>query len=82
MKKDYCEKCKKYLIVQEHHILPQSTFGKTKETIKLCPNCHTDYHNSLGSKNLKNPDMEFHFEKFYRWLAGLSIVLLLVYFLF
>ncbi len=81
MKKAVCQKCLKYGIVEEHHILPKSTFGMG-ETFDLCPNCHTDYHEKLGSKNLKNDSMEFHFNAFFRWLSGLSIVFVLLYLLF
>lgn len=66
MKKDICVKCKQYTWVEEHHILPQSTFGENKETAYLCPNCHTDYHIYLGTENLKNPDMVFQLYTFYK----------------
>jgi predicted HNH restriction endonuclease len=81
MKKDYCRKCGKYGSVQEHHILPQSTFGKNNEKINLCPNCHADYHEQLGRNNLSNTSMEFHFEKFFKWISGLSIIVALIYYL-
>lgn len=77
MKKDFCEKCRKFTWIEFHHPLPKSVFGEG-ETCKLCSNCHTDYHQKLGGKNLKNDSMEFHLEKFFRWLAGLSIVLALI----
>lgn len=73
MKKDKCRKCGKYTYVEEHHPLPKNMFKGEGGTIPLCPNCHTEYHQKLGFKNLKNPSMEFHFEKFYRWLMGLAI---------
>jgi len=78
MKKGHCEKCKKYTYVAEHHILPKCEFGDG-ETVDLCSNCHTDYHQKLGFKNLKGNSMEFHYEKFLRWLTGLSIVLALIF---
>jgi predicted HNH restriction endonuclease len=81
MKKDYCAKCGKFGIIETHHILPLSTFGKNKELINLCPNCHKEYHEHLG-KDIKNPSMEFHLEKFFRWIFGLSIIGLLLYLLF
>ncbi len=75
MEKANCEKCGKYGWVHNHHILPKSDFGGEGDIVKLCPNCHADYHKKLGKKNLKGNSMEFHFEKFYRWLSGLSIIL-------
>jgi len=81
MKKAKCDKCHVYGNVHEHHILPLATFGENDQKIDLCPNCHTDYHDKLGSKNLKNDSMEFHFNAFFRWLSGLSIVALVVYLL-
>lgn len=77
MIKDRCQKCNQYTWIEEHHILPKSVFKGAGEKYKLCSNCHTDYHQKLGSKNLKNPSAEFHFEKFYRWIAGLTIVIIL-----
>ncbi len=82
MKKEYCQKCKKYGWVENHHILPKSDFGENDQTIKRCPNCHTDYHQKLGRKNLKGKSEEFHFRKFYKWLAGLSIALFLLFIIF
>jgi len=79
MKKDRCLKCNKYEFVQEHHILPTSTFGENDEKVKLCSNCHTEYHQILGSKGLKNPDAKFHLEKYYKWLYGLGVLTLLVW---
>jgi predicted HNH restriction endonuclease len=48
-----CQKCGGYFYVEDHHILPISVFGKNNETAKLCSNCHTDYHQYLGSDGLK-----------------------------
>jgi len=79
MKKDNCKKCKKLLFIEDHHILPQSTFGKNEHIDDLCPTCHTEYHQYLGTKDLKNENMEFHFEKYYRWLYGLGVLGLLVW---
>ncbi len=77
MKKDFCQKCGKYGWVEKHHVLPQCEFKGDGDIYKLCPNCHTDYHQKLGFKNLKNKSMEFHFYKFYRWLMGFSIILII-----
>jgi hypothetical protein len=81
MKKGYCRKCNQYGWIEEHHPLPISTFGEG-ETVKLCPNCHTDYHTQLGRKNLENDSVEYHYEKFYRWLFGVGIILILAIVLF
>jgi len=81
MIKGYCEKCKKFGLVEDHHILPLSTFGKNEEKIKLCPNCHSDYHNYFGRKNLKNPNIEFQLNSFFKWLYLLPVIGLLLYFL-
>jgi hypothetical protein len=82
MKFGTCEKCGKQSWLEEHHILPRSTFGENDQKIDLCPNCHTDYHQKLGSKGRKNPDMAFHFYFFDRWLYGLIGVMLLLVYLF
>lgn len=71
MKKDRCDKCGKFTYLFRHHILPQSTFGKGEEnegdTADLCGNCHTDYHQYLGKESLKNTDVKFHYNKYYKW---------------
>jgi hypothetical protein len=66
MKMGVCEKFGKFGWIDQHHILPISVFGSNKETSDLCPSCHRDYHNKLGTENLMNNSMEFHFNKFYR----------------
>ena len=84
MRKDKCRKCEEFIWVEEHHILPKATFGETEHTVWLCPNCHTDYHQKLGAKNLKNPDPQFHFDFYKKWYAGALGLLLLagLYWLF
>jgi len=79
MIKDKCQKCGKYEYVEDHHILPTSTFGKNNEIARLCSNCHTEYHQLLGNDNLKNPDVQFHFEKYLKWLCGLGVVAVLIW---
>ncbi|GEM_PF-2155314 len=77
MKKDMCQKCKKYTFVEKHHILPKSIFGEG-ETIYLCPTCHSEFHYEvLGVENAKNTDMVFHIYTFRKWLCGLSIFAIL-----
>jgi len=46
--------------LEKHHILPKSIFGNNDKIAYLCPNCHTDYHQKLGAKNLKNTNAQFH----------------------
>ncbi len=79
MKKSRCRKCGKYTFTYEHHILPQAQFGKDTETVNLCGNCHTEYHQYLGNKELKNPSIEFHYEKFFKWMMGLTLIGLLIF---
>jgi predicted HNH restriction endonuclease len=64
MKKGYCKKCGKYGWVHSHHVLPKHTF-ESKVTYRLCPNCHTDYH-------------ETNKRSFYKWLIGVIIVIILI----
>ena len=71
MKKRRCRKCGALTYVDKHHILPKNIFGKHGETVDLCPNCHSDYHQELGYKNLKNPDMKYHFRAWYKWFYWL-----------
>ncbi|TAD96840.1 MAG: hypothetical protein EAZ97_13375 [Bacteroidetes bacterium] len=83
MKQDFCAKCKKYGFVEKHHILPRNVFGENDQIEWLCPNCHTAYHQFLGTENLKNPDMVFHLLTYLKWAAGLlPVVLFLIWILF
>lgn len=59
-KKKTCDKCGLFFWVDVHHILPKAVFGGRGDTANLCPNCHRDYHEKLGRKNLKNPDEQFY----------------------
>jgi hypothetical protein len=79
MRKANCVKCNKYDYVEDHHILPVSTFGKNDEKATLCSNCHTEYHQLLGKEGLKNPSAQFHFEKYLKWLFGVGVLALLVW---
>lgn len=54
-KKGQCLKCGKYFYIHEHHILQKSKFGKKGKTVKLCPNCHTHFH-EYSKKETKKPD--------------------------
>ena len=78
-----CRKCGKYMYCDNHHILPKEIFGEG-ETENLCKNCHDEFHRALGYKYLRKDhkkNMEFYLEKYFRWLAGLAIVTVLLFFL-
>jgi hypothetical protein len=75
--KDYCKKCGTFTWLDEHHPLPQSIFGGEGGTVKLCPTCHREYHQFLGTENLKNPSMEYHFYMFSKWFYGLQGIILI-----
>ena len=70
MKYGECEKCKRQTYLHKHHVLPKTTFGENDSVRYLCPTCHTEYHQALG-KEIKNPDMKFHFYFFDKWFYGL-----------
>jgi hypothetical protein len=78
MEKGICSKCKREEYLEEHHILPQSIFKGIGPTILLCPNCHTKYHQALGTEGLKNTDMVFHLLFFDRWFYGLLGIFLVL----
>jgi len=75
-KKGKCTKCGIWFWTDKHHILPRVTFGGKGDVVRLSPNCHRDYHEHLGTENLKNPDAQFHYEFFAKWLAGLLALVL------
>ena len=77
-----CPKCRRSAWLEKHHVLPQNVFDGDGDVVELCPNCHKDYHQVLGygKDELKNPDAEFHFYRFYRWFYGLPVILLLILF--
>jgi Zn-finger protein len=54
-KKGICYKCGNLFYVHEHHVLPKAIFGKDGETVKLCPNCHTHFH-EYSKKETTNPE--------------------------
>ena len=81
-KKNICKKCKQKHYCDKHHVLPKGIFGEG-ETELLCKNCHFDYHKELGHKYLRKENKqphEFYFEKYYRWLAGLTIIIIAIIF--
>lgn len=79
MIKGRCRKCGKLTYVYKHHPLPQAIFGKGKnnldqDTVELCGNCHTDYHQFLGKKELSNPDAKFHYKQWYTWFYLMALI--------
>ncbi len=78
MEKQYCAKCNTFTYVDKHHILPKNIFGEIGDKVILCPNCHREYHKALGYKNLKNKDMKFHLQFWYKWFYG-AIILLIIF---
>jgi len=82
--REKCRKCGKELFCDKHHILPKALFGDG-ETVNLCKTCHDEFHRALGHKFLQEKNkqtMEFYLEKYFRWLAGLSIVVGLLLFFY
>jgi 5-methylcytosine-specific restriction endonuclease McrA len=72
-KKGTCKKCGNYFYVHEHHILPKSKFGKDGETVELCPNCHTHFH-EYSKLNNKMPDNASEARRIWNiWLTTVSL---------
>jgi hypothetical protein len=80
MKKGVCEKCGETMWLQEHHVPPKASKIQHKLTYSLCPNCHVDFHQYLGMQNLKNTSEKYHLKMFYRWLLGVALLTLIIYF--
>ncbi len=77
-KKGYCVKCGNYFYVHEHHILPQSIFGAGGSTVKLCPNCHTHFH-EYSKKETKNPlDQVEALNIWSKWFKTVAVVVWLL----
>ena len=73
-KKGECKKCGVYFYVHDHHILPKSIFGKKGETAKLCPNCHTHFH-EYSKKQTTNPhNAQEAWDIWDEWLTSVSII--------
>ncbi len=73
-KKGYCVKCGKYFYVHEHHILPQAIFGEIGKKEKLCPNCHTHFH-EYSRKETKNPqDQNEALNIWTKWLKTVAVI--------
>ncbi len=78
MKRGICLKCGKKTYLEKHHVLPKNIFKEDGEIVDLCSNCHTEYHQKLGRKNLKNPEIKFHLKFWYKWFYG-AIILILIF---
>ncbi len=74
-KKGKCKKCNNYFYVHEHHILPKSKFGKKGKTVKLCPNCHTHFHEYSKKKTTKPNDAEQARSIWNVWFTSVSVVM-------
>lgn len=73
-KKGVCQKCGLYFYIHHHHILPKSRFGKKGETIELCPNCHTHFH-EYSKKHTKNPNDIKEAQNIWDvWYATVSVI--------
>lgn len=73
-KKGFCIKCNQYFYVHDHHILSKSIFGNDGETVKLCPNCHTHFH-EYSKMHTKNPeDREEALKIRTTWLKVVSVI--------
>jgi len=73
-KKGKCEKCGIFFYIHEHHILPKSIFGKKGQTAKLCPNCHTHFHEYSKKKTTNPQDADEARKIWYTWLKTVSVV--------
>ena len=73
-KKGTCEKCGIFFYVHDHHVLPKSIFGKKGETVPLCPNCHTHFHEYSKKETTDPHDEEEALEIWTIWLKTVSVV--------
>ena len=80
MKQGKCPRCGTHTFLEGHHILPKSIFGQNEKIIYICSNCHTDFHQKIGS--LKSTDKNVWWAAYFRWLTGalLLIISLIVYY--
>jgi hypothetical protein len=79
MKKEICPKCKQLRYPHRHHILPRVLFGNTKLIYKICSDCHTDYHKSLGRDNLMTEQPAiFYVKHFVKWMGIIVFIYLII----
>ncbi|HMY69515.1 MAG TPA: hypothetical protein PL048_10460 [Leptospiraceae bacterium] len=77
-KKGRCIKCNLFFYVHDHHILPKSRFGNEGETVRLCPNCHTHFH-EYSRINTRNPeDREEALKIWTIWLRTISVTVSII----
>jgi len=73
-KKGKCAKCGIIFYIHVHHILSKSIFGKLGKTEKLCPNCHTHFH-EYSKKHTKNKGDQQEAETIWKtWFSTVSVV--------
>jgi len=79
-KKGKCKKCGNIFYLHQHHILPKSKFGKNGETVELCPNCHTHFH-EYSKKHTKNPKDADEARSIWNiWFTTVSVVMSVIIF--
>ena len=76
MRYGICKGCGKKHWLEKHHVYPQSKFNGKGETIHLCSNCHTDYHQKMGHP--KSNDPKFYHSFYMSWLWRAFVILILL----
>lgn len=76
MERGPCERCKTVTVLEKHHILPQNKFDGEGRVIKLCPTCHREFHDLLGTKNVKKDDPDYHQYTFWKWFITRSMIVI------
>jgi len=69
-----CAKCGTFFYVHDHHIVLKSFFG-IEETEKLCPNCHTHFHEYLNRQNPDKNDLTANLHVWYKWKYTVKIAI-------
>ena len=66
-----CSRCLKKAFLQNHHVFPQRFYGKSRDTILLCDECHKIIENilPLHRKLTKDTYLEIH-EAFFHHLKN------------
>ncbi len=77
-KKGVCRKCGTFFYVHKHHILPKSRFGRKGKTMKLCPNCHTHFHEYSKKHTTKPSDKDEALDIWQVWFKKVSVVVTLL----
>jgi len=81
MQKGFCERCKEYRYVNQHHIYPKEHFGKkdNQETVQLCLLCHAEIHELLPKEK---QEKEFYKDFTLKFIGFLSILVVIGLILF